>query len=252
MKPRVWLVPVLPCLLWLLPGLPPAGADGLPMPRVWHEEEPRRFSKADFEQALEKMKSERLALEGDWQALLKRSGQSPARKDSEDQLQNQLKELVKLLQESRAHGQPRELEISDKKIDPLVPVPPGPNDDKSPAKENVSPDPVPGSLDALSEAQALFRAGRFEEALSSFRQIELKGKKADARAPVQYLMAMCHLHLNQTEEALPLLREVANSRGDEKLADYAQWQLDMCRWHREINDRLQDFRKRRQAQEKKL
>jgi tetratricopeptide (TPR) repeat protein len=252
MKRGFLLIPLLASWLVILPGLLLAGPDDLPRPRMWQDVNSKKYSKAEFEQLLEKMKAERQGLEGDWQALLKRSAPFRPRYDVDEQLHQQMKELVKLLQEQRPPAKPRELEISNKMIDPLVPGPPAAIDAKPPPKDEIFADSPPETVDSLSQAQALFRAGRFEEALTSFRQVDLKGKKADSRAPVQYLMAICLLHLNQSEEALPLLRDVANSRGDEKLAEYAQWQLEMCRWQREISDRLQDFRKRRLAVEKKL
>ena len=68
---------------------------------------------------------------------------------------------------------------------------------------------------------------------------------------MQYLMALCLLHLGKNDDALPLLREVANSRGDDKLAGYAQWELEMLRWHKDVQERLQDIRRRRGALEKR-
>ncbi len=44
---------------------------------------------------------------------------------------------------------------------------------------DVAAEPV----DPLAEAHTLFRAGRFEEALASFRQVDLKGKKAEHARP---------------------------------------------------------------------
>jgi hypothetical protein len=53
------------------------------------------------------------------------------------------------------------------------------------------------------------------------------------------------------DDAVALLREAANSRGDERFAGYAQWQLDYLRWHREIQNRLEEIRQRRTATEKR-
>ncbi len=50
-------------------------------------------------------------------------------------------------------------------------------------------------------------------------------------------MAICLLHLGKAEEATALFRDVANSRGDEKLAGYAQWQLELLRWQRDVQEK---------------
>ena len=77
-----------------------------------------------------------------------------------------------------------------------------------------------------------------------------KAKTAEERTPIQFLLASCLLRLGKNEDAVKLLRDAANSRDDERTAGYAQWQLEMHRWQREINDRLQDLRRRRLAAEK--
>src|SRR5262249_59971485 len=106
-------------------------------------------------------------------------------------------------------------------------------------------------VDVAAQAHLLFRAHQYEEALAAFRQIDLKGKKAETRAPIQYLMAICLLHLGKGDEAVPLLREAANARGDDKLAGYAQWQIEMVRWQHDTQTRVQQFRDRRLALEKR-
>ena len=93
------------------------------------------------------------------------------------------------------------------------------------------------------------RSKQYEEALTTFQQVDLKGKKANERAPVQYLKACCLMHLGKSKDAAELLQEVANNRGDEKLAGYAQAQLEMLRWQRDVAQRLQDIRDRYQALE---
>jgi hypothetical protein len=227
----------------------PADTDTLPMPRLWNEEG-KRFSTAEFEQQLQTLKAERAALVAEWKALLKRSATAVPRADSDAQLQVQLKDLLARLQQSRLPAAaPRELAIG-KMGDP---IPPGDTVAEAPAplKAEGATEAASGPLDSLAQAHTLFRARQYAEALASFRLVDLKGKKAEARAPVQYLTAICLLHLGKADEALPLLRDVANSRGDEKLAAYAQWQLEMFRWQREVHDRLHEIRERRLAVEKR-
>ncbi|HWY87177.1 MAG TPA: hypothetical protein VNX28_10655 [Gemmataceae bacterium] len=232
------------------PGLVRADPDTLPMPRVWNADGYKGFSAAEFAQQLENLKAERAALVAEWKALLKRSEADSPRRDSESQLQLQLKDVLQRLQQSRLPAAvPREIDIG-KIAEPIPPsVASGTEAPASPRAEGAT-ESDSGPLDALAQGHTLFRARQYEEALTSFRLVDLKGKKAEARAPVQYLMAICLLHLGKADEAVPLLRDVANSRGDEKLAGYAQWQLEMVRWLRDVQNRLQDLRARRLAVEK--
>ncbi len=254
MKARYLLLPMAGWCFWAIPGPLTAEPDDLPAPRVWRSEEGKSFSAADFEQQLEKLKAERAGLQTEWKALLKRSTEAMPKSDVEGDFQAQLREALRRLKErkSPASAPPREHPLDEHTIDPIA---------KHPGKEEQPAHPAPGDshaettvgpVDALSQAQTLFRTRHYEEALTSFRSVDLKGKKAEARAPVQYLMALCLLHLGKADEAVPMLREVANSRGDEKLAGYAQWQLDMYRWERELRDRLGQQRQRRLAVEQKL
>ena len=224
------------------------------MPTLWRDGGAKTYSSADFEQVLRKLKSERAALEAEWKSLVKRSAAANPHGHGDSQLQTQLKDLLDRLQQNRtiAPVAPKELEIQGKKIEPVPVGPPLSNEPPPPLKVGAPVEVVAEPVDSLAEAHTLFRAGRFEEALASFRQVDLKGKKAETRAPVQYLMAICLLHLGKAEEATSLFRDVANSRGDEKLAGYAQWQLELLRWQRDVQEKLQGQRQRRLALEKKL
>src|SRR5205085_1433672 len=137
------------------------------------------------------------------------------------QLQAQLKNALQRLQQARAAPRPKAvapLEAPPKElaIDKITQPAESKKGELSPTAKPA--DALDGPVDALAQAHLLFRAHQYEEALTSFRQVDLKGKKAETRAPVQYLMAICLLHLGKGDEAVALLREAANSRGDEKLA----------------------------------
>ena len=253
MRARFLILPLLGCGFWAVSAYVSAGSDALSMPRAWRDEGRKPFSATEFEEALQRLKSERAALLSEWKALVKRSAATAPRGESDNQLHVQLKEMLQRLQQSRAPtpAAPKELNINGKKVEPLPPEPAKANEAPVPAKTDVAAEVTAEPIDALSEAHTLFRARRYEEALASFRRVDLKGKKAEARAPVQYLMGICLLHLAKADEAMPLFREVANSRGDEKLAAYAQWQLEMFRWQRDVQDKLQGHRQRRLALEKK-
>jgi TolA-binding protein len=246
------ILPLLVCALWAVPV--PGVADTLPTPTIWRDSGSKPFSTKEFEHVLQQLKTERAALESEWKALVKRSaaGTAPGQRDRE--LAAQLKDMLERLQQSRSPtpAAPKELDINSKKIEPLPVGPSKTQETPPPLKTDGAAIPVEEPVDPISEAHSLFRARRFEEALASFRQVDLKGKKAEARAPVQYLMAICLLHLGKTDEATALFRDVANSRGDEKLASYAQWQLELLRWQRDVQEKLQGHRERRLALEKKI
>jgi hypothetical protein len=109
----------------------------------------------------------------------------------------------------------------------------------------------PTALDPLALAQALFRAKNFDGSLQAYRMIPTEGMKAEERAPLQYMMAACLRKLGRGDEAAGLLRDVANSKGDEAMATCAQWQLSLLRWHRDADSQLKDIRRRRQELENK-
>jgi hypothetical protein len=244
------------CWSCALPACVLAQPGTLPMPRVWNEDSCKKFSAAEFLRQLQELKAERSALVSEWQALVKRSAEVTVRKDSEAHLEAQLKDILRRLQQSRGVTGPTPLRPpAELAIEKIMDTTPGLQADLKKGDADAPPrnEGEPGGpVDVLAQAHTLFRVHRYEEALACFRLVDLKGKKAEARAPIQYLMAVCLLHLGKQEQALPLLRDVANSRGDDRLAGYAQWELEMLRWQRDIQDRLGELRGRRLALEKKI
>ena len=228
----------------------------LPMPRIVdvNDDDYGQFSAAEFDRLLQKMKEEREALRSDWQSLVKKNTR-PVPQDSDLELQRHFQQILQLLQKRTQAPPPAPAKDQPPPPDPPKTTPepqtPAAKEEKT-AVVDMPPVKLLSAHNFSAQANALFRSGQFEDALATFRLIDLKGQKAEVRAPVQYLMALCLLHLGKNDEALPLLREVANSRGDDKLADYAQWQLEMLRWQTDIQNRLQDIRLRREALEKHL
>ncbi|GIW78955.1 MAG: hypothetical protein KatS3mg105_0762 [Gemmatales bacterium] len=104
-------------------------------------------------------------------------------------------------------------------------------------------------IDPISLGQVLFAKGDFEGALEAYRQIDLTGMPASERAPIQYMIATCLRRLGQLAEAEKLYRQVADTKGDEVLANLAQWQLDSLRWRREMQQKLDAMHKRMQSLE---
>ncbi len=246
------------CGFCAVAGFVLAQTDTLPLPRILDEGECKKFSPNEFERLLLQMRAERDALQTDWKAVLKRSSAAGTMKDLEQkQLQAQLRLALQRLR--RDEPKPEQPLVPEHKPGGKKSVEPAPGSaHKQPSdphgtrpETTAVPPKENGPVDVLSQAHALFRLGQYEEALTSFRSVDLKGKKADSRAPIQYLTAMCLLHLNKTDEALPVLREVANSRGDERLAAYAQWELENLRWQGNVQDRLSAYRQRRLALERK-
>jgi tetratricopeptide (TPR) repeat protein len=247
---------ILIMLNWLAAGGAPSLLNAqpwVPAPLPLLEENNAGFSPADFQRALAKLKSEREALDADWKSLTKRLTLCPPSHPTEvDRLQDQLKQALQRLQHDRLKSP--QTAAPPKPATVQHPISTGPELKKKPEAEHKSAGPSPGNpelLDPTHLAQTLYRAEHYEEALAAFRSIDLKGKPAEERAPIVYLTAKCLHYLGKADEAVTLLREVANSKGDERLAGYAQWQLENLRWHREIQARLEEIRQRRLAAEKR-
>lgn len=236
---------------------PSSASAQIPSPRDSSSDEFSGFSQADFQRVLAQLKMEREALDADWRLLTKRlTTRTPTTEPDLEKLQEQLKTTLTRLQQERARS---------KSVSPAGPAQilakieqPSPASKKNPESEPFpsgvngnSKTPESGAVDVLHLAQTLFRAERYEEALAAFRQVDLKGRRAEERAPIVYLTAICLHQVGKADEGITLLREAANSRGDERFAAYAQWQLENLRWHRETQGRLQDIRQRRLATEKR-
>jgi tetratricopeptide (TPR) repeat protein len=225
-----------------------------PTPRPVRHDNGAPFSTADFQRALAQLKSERDALDADWKSLTKRlNSRAPCNETDLDRLHEQLKQTLLRLQQERLKSPKTALPGTLPSAPPAYPPGPepkkGPGDDPPPAVPSVPASDRP--LDPLPLAQTLYRAERYEEALAAFQSVDLKNKRAEERAPIVYLTAKCLYYLGKADEAVTLMREVANSKGDERLAGYAQWEIENHRWHREIQARLEEIRQRRLAAEKR-
>ena len=247
--------PVLVVLFSLLAGATPrAGAQPdmlLPTPRRVRLDDDWTYSTSEFERIVSKLKAEREAgSSADWQALQKRNTPPTRTVDAEQRLfQMHLKKALEHLQQAPARPAVRSAPgtAPAKKSSEHD----GGEHKKADKTSDTSAETAPAVVDALAQAHALLRTKQYDEALATFQQINLKGKKTEERAPIQYLKACCLQHLGKTKEANELFLEVANCRGDEPLAGYAQWQLEMLRWHRDLDQRLQEVRQRHQAVEKR-
>ena len=236
-----------------LPTCAQAGADPAPnLPRLY-DDEGDGFSPADFERRLLTLKAEREGLSSDWQALRKRNAAAQPALDAEQkrfeaQMRKALEDLRKRRQDSPLPPYSAAELIKRRTDADTVEVK---QSDKGAAEPDGKAATGSAPVDALAQALTLMRSKQYEEALATFQQVDLKGKRANERAPIQYLKACCLLHLGKASESAELLQEVANYRGDEKLAGFAQWQLEMLRWQRDIAQKLNDIRQRHQNLEKR-
>jgi tetratricopeptide (TPR) repeat protein len=239
----------------LLAGEPTQGGDTLPPPRRLPPlgEDSVRAPNPDLERLLTQLKTEREGLDADWKSYAKQ--RSEFRISSLQEQKNVEELLLKVLDRLRQREQQKsirvplpKLDAGTKKAEPLEAK--GSDSARLPKEAAVPDDASAIGVDPLHLGNALFRLEKFAEALASYRKVDLKAKAAEERAPLQFLMASCLLRLGKNTEAIELLRDVANSRSDERTAGYAQWELDMQRWQREAIERLEDMRRRRLATER--
>jgi Flp pilus assembly protein TadD len=125
----------------------------------------------------------------------------------------------------------------------LAPVAEAPAPAMRPAKTPLEEEPTTPPLDPLALGRTLFRAHDYASAMKAFRQVNQTGMKPEERRPIEYLIATCLKRLGKVDEAAAIYREVASSKGDEILAECAQWQLNTLRWEREFE---QQFRQPQQ------
>jgi tetratricopeptide (TPR) repeat protein len=152
------------------------------------------------------------------------------------------------------HPEPKKVDTIPSPVTPAAPLPevkpaPAAVEPTPPETKRVLPD-FSKAVDPLALAQALYRAGNYEAALQAYRLLPQEGLRAEQRAPLQYMIAACLRKLGKNDDAALLFREVANVRGDEELAQCAQWQLTLMRWQRETQEQLRQARERRLALEK--
>lgn len=238
-------------LTFALPGPGRADSDPLPAPRRTFDEESDGFSPAEFERMLSKLRAEREGLNADWQALRKRNTAPEPNLEAEQRhLQKQIQKALEGLRKGRANLGPTDPFAPVVRVSPEIEPAAKKVEKKSVAGPVAAPEKTVSAVDALAQGHSLLRSQQYEEALAALQQVDLRGKKANERAPIQYLKACCLLHLDKTADAIELLQEVANYRGDEKLAGYAQWHLEMIRWQRDVAQRLREVRDRYKALEK--
>jgi hypothetical protein len=212
-----------------------------------------RFSPAEFDQSIAELKKERDALDADRKTFAKsaKNDRSSAQSANSEYriLRDQLTQLRDALRKSRQASQDPPPETTP--VDPPVATEPDPLP-IIPKHSNIMAPPETVPIDPLALAHMQMRAEKYEASLASLRRIDLQGKKANERGPILFLTAACLQRVGKVDEAIPMLRDIANSRGDEQIAAYAQWQLEFIRWRKDMTDKLQALRQRRMALENAL
>ncbi|HZZ78304.1 MAG TPA: hypothetical protein VFE62_07285 [Gemmataceae bacterium] len=247
--------PKTPAPAAVMPQTPTTPIPLIPLPSVPLHVEAEPYSPSEFQRALKELKAEREALDAEIRAMDRRlNAPEPIAEPENDPILRRVREAAARFREQRERT-------------PIPTIAPGPLQPKPEQpipepKKMLEEDPLPlksikveplgtTPVDPVQLAHTLFRTGRYEEALTVFRKIDLLGKKQEERAPIIYLTAECLNRVGKTEDAIAMLREVANSKGDVQMAECAQWQIDNLRWQRDMQGRLRDIRQRLQALEKR-
>jgi tetratricopeptide (TPR) repeat protein len=119
----------------------------------------------------------------------------------------------------------------------------------NPAGPAVVTSPISGRPlgDPFLQAQALFRGGKYKDALAAYRALQPESLNSDERLLVQYLCACCLRKLGKLDEAATLYRQVADAREDDFLTECSLWHLGTIGWRRDIEKQLADVRAACQA-----
>lgn len=204
-----------------------------------------KIDQLEVQRRLNRLKSEREGLKSERTSAVQTLEENEPSPEKMAQLRLRLGQLLGRLavhpvpDKARA-GPP--ISVTPPSIEPTRPSPPA---GKSFSESESGTSPV----DPLALGRTLFRAHDFAGALRAFRQVNLSGLKPEERRPVEYLMATCLKHLGKPDEAAAIYREVAGSKGDEVLAECAQWQLTTLRWQRDLEQQLRAPQQRLQELE---
>jgi len=216
-----------------------------PLPLLEDDREP--LSIGDIEKLLSTLRDERNALDAEWRDLSKR-GKLGKGEITDDAVKKLAEDISRKLKQGLFPNP-----ISP----PLDEDPPAINQEKTPKKSNtVESNPKPEEKqpsivgDPQNLGQTLFRAGIYADALRALERVDVVGMKPEERAPILFFKACCQAQLGQTAKAIALLEDVVKVRGDERLVDYARWQMEELHWHRNVESVLQDIRNRLKAAEK--
>lgn len=126
------------------------------------------------------------------------------------------------------------------------PVTPGPMPPPVPpkGKYDYPPTDLGSRVDVIAEGMNLFRDGNFEAARRTFFGADPATLAPPDRLFARYMLACSLRRLNKVADAEVIYREVANSTGDEFLANCAIWQLSLIGANKELEAQLEQLRSR--------
>jgi hypothetical protein len=218
-----------------------------PLPVLDQQGEPP--SRTDIEHLLGILREERKALEAEWNGISK-PGAIRKATIGNDTLKVEIDRLLKRFPNTAPLApsdiRPDKANDTTKVTEKGSAIPPA--TEKVILHRDVAKTTTIG--DPLSLAQTLLRAGLYADALAAFEKVEIVGMTPEERAPIIYFKASCQVKLGQNAKAIGLFEDVVKVRGDERLVDYARWQLEQLHWHRNVENVLQDIRQRLKASEK--
>ena len=239
--------------LALLPARIDGGSGKMPNRLPILEQEIDPVSPGELEGLLNKLREERNALEADWKALAKKR-QPNVGPISDEDLVRRMKDMIDRLErnppKTRAKKEPERDDGSRDDL-PMEPLKKDPREKPKVQEPNDDDKRLVSLANPRNLGQAMFQLGMYGEALDALEKVDVVGMDPEERAPILYFKGVCQTRLGHNKEAIALFEQVTRLRQDERLVDYARWQLEMLYWHRNTQHTLQDMRKRREAAEKK-
>ncbi|MCY2991512.1 MAG: tetratricopeptide repeat protein, partial [Planctomycetota bacterium] len=105
----------------------------------------------------------------------------------------------------------------------------------------VGPSPA---VDQMAVGKAYFRAADYEQARAAFQRIPLEHQEVQDGLLVQYMIATCLRNQGKLDEAMRLYSEIVNAKlkGDETVAKYASWQLQLMQWQKDLRVRAEELK----------
>jgi hypothetical protein len=229
----------------LIPAAPASAAPpqlAEPKPSVPQKPFAPKIDPLDVQRRLNRLKTEREGLKSERNLAVQALEDNEPSPEKIAQLRLRVGQLLGRL---ATHRVPDKGRAAPPTALPTAPVGP-PLPLTQPGKVTPDNESTSSAVDPLALGRTLFRGRDFGGALKAFQQVSLSGLKPEERRPVEYLIATCHKHLGRLDEAAAIYREVAGSKGDEVLADCAQWQLTAIRWQRDLDQQLRQPQQRLQ------
>lgn len=227
------------------PAAPPPALPTLPVPT------PAVAVPSNLESALEKIRSERAALERERReaADVLATGGSQQAMDRL-KMRVQIAELMQRLKDKHANTphttsttakEPPPKEAPEK--DPPAKEPPPKEPSVPPGVVQAAPPRTPVASDRVALAQVQFRARNYAEALKTIDSVDRTDLTSSDRAWLDYLKAGCLRQTGKLTEAAALYKTLAALKEEAFLSENAAWQLSFLQWRQQMQTQLGDLRK---------